>query len=169
LVRALGAIPFGTARTPEKIEQARAIGLEDGVAVTGDLAIVSEAVGTWTAGKGMDVVLELVGGSYFAASLSALGSKGRLMLVGTLAGQKAEVDLSKILVKRLRVIGTVLRSRPLEEKIAATRPFEAEVVPLLANGVLEANVDRVFELEDIRSAHEYMESNASFGKIVIRV
>jgi len=156
-------------RTEEKISRAREYGLEDGVTLRDSLDPLAARVTQWTSGHGFEVVLDLVGGSYVAASVSALGLKGRLLLVGTLAGGRAQLDLRAVLSKRLRLIGTVLRSRPLEEKIAATRAFAAEVVPLLAKGRLRAVVDSEFPLAEIRAAHQRMESNATFGKVVIRI
>jgi putative PIG3 family NAD(P)H quinone oxidoreductase len=169
LARAIGAIPYGTSRTADKLERARAVGLEDGVALAGGPDALAGAVAGWTDGRGVDVVLDLVGGPYVAASVRALGKKGRLLLVGTTAGTRAELDLGEALGKRLEIRGTVLRSRPLEEKIAATRRFAAEVVPLLARGALRPNVDTVLPLGEIRRAHEILESNASFGKVVLTV
>ncbi len=169
LVRARGAVPYGTARTVQKISRARKYGLEDGVTLRDSLDPLAARVAEWTSGRGFDVVLDLLGGDYVAASISALGLKGRLLLVGTLAGARAELDLRAVLSKRLRLIGTVLRSRPLEEKIAATRAFAAEVVPLLAKGTLRAVVDSEFPLAEIRAAHQRMESNETFGRVVIRI
>jgi putative PIG3 family NAD(P)H quinone oxidoreductase len=168
LCRAINAVPYGTARTADKVERAREYGLEDGAAV----ADPAEAVGRareWTGGRGFEVVLDLVGGAYVKASVDALGPGGRLMLVGTVAGGRAELELGKALGKRLRITGTVLRARPLEEKIAATRRFAAEVVPLFARGALRPVVDAVFELADVRAAHERLASNQTFGKVVLRV
>ena len=114
-------------------------------------------------------MLDLVGGPYVAASVDALGPRGRLLLVGTVAGGRAELQLGKALGKRLRIMGTVLRARPLEEKIAATRAFAAEVAPLFDRGALRPAVDSVFDLADIRAAHERLASNETFGKVVLRM
>ena len=169
LARALGAIPYGTSRTADKIDRARALGLEDGVVLGDDLAPLAERVAEWTAGRGMHVVLDLVGGPYFPAGLEALGHRGRLILIGTMGGAQAAVPLGRILRERLTIRGTVLRARPLEEKIAATRAFAAEVVPLLERGLLRPVVDAVLPLEEIRAAHAAMERNATFGKVVLEV
>ncbi len=173
LVRARGAVPYGTARTEEKLQRAREYGLEDGVMLRDTLERLGQPLAgrtaQWTSGRGFDVVLDLLGGDYVAASIGALGLRGRLLLVGTLAGSRAELDLRAVLGKRLRLMGTVLRSRPLEEKIAATQAFAADVVPLFAQGKLRAVVDSEFPLAEIRAAHQRMESNATFGKVVIRV
>src|ERR1044071_5727434 len=126
LVKALGGRAFGTSRTPDKIERAKEFGLESGFEVPqpGSLAELSEFAKRVTGGGGFDVVLDLNGGPYFAASLEAMAMKGRIILIGGVAGGKAQVDLYQILRKRLHVIGTVLRARSLEEKIAITTAFE---------------------------------------------
>jgi len=114
------------------------------------------------------VVLELVGGPYFDEDIRTVGVLGRIVLVGLLAGGRNEVDLGGILRKRLRIFGTVLRARPLEEKIAAVRSFEAQVVPLLRRGLIAPVIDTVMDLDAAAAAHERMASNAGFGKIVLR-
>jgi NADPH:quinone reductase-like Zn-dependent oxidoreductase len=169
LARAAGATPFGTSRTPEKLERAREYGLEEGVAVGANPALAADAVREWTNGAGMNVILDLVGGAYLAANLDALAPLGRLMLVGTTAGQGAQLDFGAVMRKRLKIIGTVLRSRSAEEKALATSRFAAHVVPLLARGALRPVVDKIYSMDEVRAAHERMESNASFGKIVLMI
>jgi NADPH2:quinone reductase len=169
LTRALGAIPFGTARGKGKLERVKEYGLEDGWAPSGNLGELAEHAKRWTGGRGMNVVLDLVGGPYFPASIDAMAPLGRLMIIGTMAGRDAAIPLGRVLALRLTVRGTMLRGRAIEEKIAATRAFEEQVVPLLARGVVRAVVDRVFPLADVRAAHARMESNESIGKIVLRV
>ena len=87
--------------------------------------------------------------------------------LGLTAGSKAEFDLGLALSKRLTITGTVLRARPSKEKAEVTREFESNVVPLFVDGTLKANIDRVFPYEEVREAHEYLESNESFGKVVL--
>jgi putative PIG3 family NAD(P)H quinone oxidoreductase len=169
IARAVGAIPYGTSRTEDKIGRARELGLEDGVTVGRDLAPLAEAVARWTGGRGVEVVLDLVGGPYVAAGIEALAPRGRLILIGTVAGTQTPLDLRRILTRRLTIRGTVLRARPLEEKILATRAFAAEVVPLLARGIVRPVVDSTFDLDRIADAHRHLESNATFGKVVVRV
>jgi NADPH:quinone reductase len=169
LTRALGAIPFGTARGKGKIERAREYGLEDGWSATDNMGELAEHAQRWSGGRGMDVVLDLVGGAYFPASIAAMAPLGRLMIIGTLAGRDATIPLGRVLSLRLTIRGTMLRGRPLEEKIAATRAFEDQVVPLLARGIVRAVIDREFPLAEVRAAHARMESNESIGKIVLRV
>jgi putative PIG3 family NAD(P)H quinone oxidoreductase len=166
LALAAGAVPYGDARSADKIERARSLGLIEGV-VADDVGVIPKRVAEWTRGAGVEVVLDLVGGPYTAASIAAAAPKGRIILIGTMAGRDASLPIGVILGKRLTIRGTVLRARPLEEKIMATRAFAAQVVPLLARGVVEPVVDRVFPLDQIADAHRYLESNASFGKVVI--
>ncbi|HEV8182098.1 MAG TPA: NAD(P)H-quinone oxidoreductase [Candidatus Angelobacter sp.] len=167
LARAIQAVPYGTSRTADKIEKAKPLGLEAGLALRDNLDDLSSAAEKWTAGKGINVLLDLVGGPYVKASQKAMAHKGRMILVGTVAGGSYELDARYVMSKRLQVRGTVLRARSLEEKIAATRLFAAEVVPLLACGVLRPNVDSVFPLTEIAKAHQRLESNESFGKVVV--
>ena len=165
LVKALGGRAFGTSRTPDKIERAKEFGLEAGTALADLLAFAKDV----TSGRGFDVVLDLNGGPYFAASLEAMALKGRLILIGGVAGGKTNVDLYQILGKRLHAIGTVMRARSLEEKIATTNAFAAEVVPLLAEGAVQPVIDSVFPLEKVQDAHRRLESNETFGKVVLTI
>lgn len=171
LVRALGGCAFGTSRTPGKIERAKPFGLESGYAVPepSTLAGLSAFAEKVTGGRAFDVVLDLNGGRYFAASLAAMAPRGRIILIGGVAGGKAHVDLYQILGKRLHIIGTVLRARSLKEKIAVTTAFSREVVPLLAKGTIQPVIDSVFPLGQIQDAHRRLESNETFGKVVLTI
>ena len=167
LSRAIQAVPYGTSRTASKIEQAKPLGLEDGLVLRDNFDDLSSAADKWTSGKGINVLLDLVGGPYVKASQKAMAHKGRIILVGTVAGGSYELDARYVMSKRLQIRGTVLRARSLEEKMAATRLFAAEVVPLLARGVLKPNVDSVFLISKISQAHQRLESNETFGKVVV--
>jgi len=164
LGRALGCHVIGTARTSDKLDRARELGMDTGITVeNGRFADAVRAV----APDGAAVVLELVGGNYMAEDVRCTQTLGRIVLVGLLAGAKADLELGLVLRKRLRILGTVLRARPLEEKIAAVRAFETQVVPLFARGTLKPVVDCVMPLAEAGKAHERMASNAGFGKIVL--
>lgn len=169
LARASGATVFGTSRTAEKLERARGYGLDEAVAVGDDPALFAEAVREWTHGAGVNVILDLVGSSYLATNLDALALKGRLLQVGTPGGSSAPLDFGRVMGKRLRIIGTVLRSRSIEEKAHATRLFNAHVLPLLAREIVRPVIDKVYRMDEVRAAHERMESNESFGKIVLKI
>ena len=170
LARAAGAgRVYGTARTAEKLARARDFGLDEALAVGDDAEAFARAVREWTGGRGVDVILDLVGASYLAANLDALARRGRLLLVGTLGGASAPLDFRVVMGKRLRITGTVLRSRSTAEKARAVRRFSEHVVPLLADGRLRPVVDSVFALTDVRAAHERLESNETFGKVVLEI
>lgn len=165
LARAAGAMTIGTSRTAEKLKRAQELGLEVGIDTTReDLA---EAVNQATYGSGVHAVLDLVGGKLLEASLRVLALQGRAIVVGTTGGAKVEIDLGLLLRRRVHLFGTVLRSRPLEEKIALAREFSSSVLPLFSSARIKPVVDSVFGFADIRKAHERMESNATFGKIVL--
>jgi NADPH2:quinone reductase len=164
LGRVLGAFTIGTARTADKLERAKALGLDAGIVPDPGFA---DAVKRHDP-AGAAVTLELVGGAYLAEDLRAARTLGRIVLVGLLAGVKTELDLGLVLRKRLRVLGTVLRARPLEEKLAVMRTFEDRVVPLLARGKLAPVIDTVMDLDQAAAAHARMASNEGFGKIVLR-
>ena len=169
LGHASGATVYGSSRTADKLERIRDLnlGLDASVAVGDTPAKFVEAVQKWTNGAGVDVILDLVGGNYFSANLEALALRGRLICVGTMADAKSEIDLGLLLRKRLTVIGTMLRGRSIEEKAEATRLFASSVLPLVSRGAIRPVIDRVYPADEIRDAHERMESNASFGKIVL--
>ncbi|HEX8845252.1 MAG TPA: NAD(P)H-quinone oxidoreductase [Pyrinomonadaceae bacterium] len=169
LARACGAIVYGTSRTPEKLERARSYGLDEMAAVGADPAAFADAVREWTGSRGVQVILDLVGGSYLAANLDALAPLGRLMFVGTTGGASATLNYGLVMAKRLQIRGTVLRARSVEEKARATRLFADHVVPLLKREVVRPVIDKVYSLDEVRAAHERMESNESFGKIVLKI
>ena len=167
LARAAGALPLGDARTAEKLNRARSLGLEEGIVVGDSPDDIPRQVMSATGGAGVEIVLDLVGGPYFAASIAAAAPKGRIILISTMGGRDASIPLGVVLGKRLTIRGTVLRARPLEEKIAATRAFAAQVVPLLLRDVVRPVVDKIFLLDEIAAAHRHLESNTTFGKVVI--
>lgn len=169
LVKAAGAFAYGTSRTAEKLERAKEFGLIDSVLIADDPMKCVDAAKKWTDGTGVQVVLDLVGAAYLKANLQSLATRGRLIFVGTTSGSKAEIDYSVVMSKRLRIMGTSLRTRPSEEKATATRLFAQHVVPLLASGAVRPVIDRVFQMTEVRAAHERIESNDSFGKVVLMI
>ncbi len=161
IAKAKGNKVIGTSRTQDKLNKCKEFDLD--VAInTIDNHDFAEALENQ-----VNVILDLVGASYFEQNLKSLVLKGRLILVGLVGGRKAEIDLGVALMKRLKIIGTVLRSRSSKEKALATANFVREVLPLIEAGKIKPNLDRVFKLEDVQEAHEYLESNSSFGKVVL--
>ena len=160
-----GAQTFGTAGTDDKLASAAKLGLNEGINYrTQEFA---QVIKERTNGHGVDVILDVVGAPYWEANLSSLAVNGRLVLVGTLGGANVETSLGRLMPKRLSIHGTVLRPRPLEEKIVLTNQFKSHVLPLIALDRIRAVVDRTFPLAEASLAHEYMETNANFGKIVL--
>jgi len=169
IARAIGARSIGTARTEAKLERASELGMTVGLVpvVRAGAPEFATQVRALSNGRGANVVLELVGGSYVPESLAATADRGSLVLVGLLAGTRADVDLSLILRRRLRIFGTVLRARPLEEKILAAQVLDHRLAPLFASGALKSVVDRVLPLEKAGEAHTYVATNEGFGKVVL--
>lgn len=118
---------------------------------------------------GFDVVLDVIGGDEANRNLTAVAPRGTVVQVGLMGGSKVPVDLGLLMGRRSRWIGTTLRARPIEEKVALTRRFAAEVLPLFERGVLSPVIDSTFTLEQIADAHRHMEANANAGKIVVTV
>lgn len=163
IARAIGAISIGTARTPDKLERAKALGLDHGVLVEADGKLADKV----TAIARPDVVLELVGGAYVVESVQAMNERGRLLLVGLMAGRDAALPLGLMLMRRLTITGTVMRARPLEEKIALGQVLRRNLAPLMTKKRLVPIIDRTFPLDQASAALELMASNTTFGKIVL--
>jgi putative PIG3 family NAD(P)H quinone oxidoreductase len=165
LARAASCTVLGTARSENKLERAEALGMDIGIhAPEGRFAAkVREA----TNGAGVNMVADVLGGGALHENLASLSYQGRMVVIGLMSGSREEVDLSQLLTRRLKLWGTVLRSRPLEEKIAATRAFSEQVVPLLARGVVKPVIDRVYPAQAVQAAHQQMARNENFGKIVL--
>jgi NADPH:quinone reductase len=169
LAQATGVKAFGTSRTAQKLERAKEFGLSASLVIESDPLTLPAKVQHWTNGRGVDVVLDLVGAAYLEANLQSLAPRGRMMLVGTTSGSRATIDFATVMSKRLMIKGTVLRARSEEEKATATRLFAAHVVPLLADGTVRPVIDRTYRMEEVRDAHLRMEANSNFGKIVLMV
>ncbi len=166
LCRAAGVRSIGTSRSASKLAAVRALGLDDAV-VPGEAGFADDVLAL-TGGRGVDAILDPVGARYLADDLRALAPLGRLVLIGLMGGAAAEVPLGLVLTRRLRVMGTVLRSRPHEEKAALAQAFARAVLPLFARGALRPVVDAVLPMAEVRAAHERMERNDTTGKIVLR-
>ncbi len=162
-----GTLVVGTAGNAQKLEKATALGMDVGVNYRE--ADFAEAVRAATGGRGVDVVLDSVGADYLDRNLQCMALKGRTVVYGLMSGAVTPMNLGLLLQKRARIMGTTLRARPLEEKAAVTRAFEKSVLPHIASGRIVVPVDRTFPLAEAGAAHEYLESNANFGKVVLEV
>jgi NADPH:quinone reductase len=163
LAHAAGAITLGTSRSADKLERARQLGLDIPLEATDWAAAVERA----TDGGGVHGVLDLVGGNYVPDDVRVLAMGGRIAVVGLLGGATTELHLGMLLRKRASLIGTVLRSRPLEEKIALARAFSKRVLPLLTSSRVHPVIDSIFPFDRAAEAHRRLESNSTFGKLVL--
>jgi putative PIG3 family NAD(P)H quinone oxidoreductase len=167
LVRAWGASAIGTAGSIAKLNRVAALAPFYPIDYTsGDFA---DAISREFGENAVDIVLDVVGAKYWSSNLSVLKTGGRLILVGRMGGSEALTPLGLVMSKRLRIVGTVMRSRTLEEKAAVTRAFESDVLPLFEAGALTPVVDSVHPLARVREATERMEKNLNVGKIVLEL
>ncbi len=166
LAKAKNVTVIGTSRTSDKLNRLLKFGLDHAVLSAQDVNF-ADIIKEKTDGRGVDVILDLVGASYFQANLDSLALKGRLILVGLTGGSTTEFNLSTALQKRLKIIGTVLRGRPVTEKAEAVLKFIEDVLPLLQSGKIKPNVDKIFRFEEVAEAHRYIESNENFGKVIL--
>lgn len=167
MARLAGALVLVTAGSEEKLEECRFLGANH--AINYKQFDFAKIVRKLTNDSGVDVILDCIGAAYWEKNISLLRTRGRLVVIGLMGGAKTEIDMSPILRKRLRIIGSVLRSRSLDEKIALTRQFRAQVLPQLENGSLHPVLDKIFPLAEAEQAHAYVASNHNFGKVVLRV
>lgn len=150
-----------------KIDRVKALGVHHVINYR-ELSFADE-VKTLTRGKGVNVILDHLGGSYLADNMKCLAVGGRLVVIGIMGGSKAELNVALMMVKRQQIIGSVLRSRPVKEKAAIIADFEKTVLPLFSEGTIEPLVSDVYTLAEAASAHKAMEQGSHFGKIVLEV
>lgn len=170
LARQMGARVIGTSRTQWKLDRARELGLALAIHTGGDdggTEDFADAVLDATDGHGADAILDLVGGPYLAGNLRAVATLGRIVVVGLTAGRRAELDMGALLSRRATLIGTVLRSRSDAEKADTTRRFTDDVLPLLADGTVRPVIHDVVPAAEAARAHELVESNDTFGKVLL--
>lgn len=164
---ARGARVFATAGTDEKCAACLELGAEK--ALNYKMMDFGGLTRDWTHDRGVDVILDMVGGSYIARNIKALANDGRLIMIAFLGGAKAEINFATIMQKRLTVTGSTLRPQSRAAKAAIAESLEREVWPLLANGTIAPIIDHVFALKDAANAHKRMEKSAHIGKIVLKV
>ncbi len=167
IAKSLGCRVIATSRTVDKLARCKELGADVGLVV--EKATFADAVKDATSGRGADVILDLAGGAYVGEDVNAVAVLGRILVVGLTAGARSEINLGALLSRRATIIGTVLRSRPLAEKIQAAAVLERNVVPLVAAGRMTPVIDREYPLEEAAEAHTFVASNASFGKVLLAV
>lgn len=167
MATALGHRVFATAGTDEKCRACEALGAERGINYkTEDFVEVVKAA---TGGKGVNVILDMVGGDYVPREMSCLADDGRLVFIALLGGAKANISLGQILLRRLTLTGSTLRSRPIEFKEAIATQLRARIWPLIEAGKIKPVIYKTFPLEQAAEAHALMESSTHVGKIVLTV
>ena len=164
----LGAKVIGTSGSAEKLERLKALGLDVGIRTRA--ADFCDAVMQATGGKGVNLVVNIVGGSVFAECVRALAFQGRLATVGYVDGVlKGEMDIEALHAKRLTLFGVSNKLRSAEQRAESARGFVADILPAIADGRIRPAIDKVFAFDDVPAAKAYMESNAHLGKIVVRM
>jgi putative PIG3 family NAD(P)H quinone oxidoreductase len=166
ICKAIGARVIVTA-SAGKLDACRALGAD--LAIDYASQDFAAECASFTNGAGVDVVLDVIGGDYVNKNIAAVRVGGRIVQVGTMGSGRTEVNIGMMLPKRASLIGTVLRARPLAEKIAVTQRFAAEILPLFDAGLVRPVIDSRYSLSAIADAHAYMETNANVGKILIEV
>ncbi len=165
MARHAGARVFITAGSAEKIARTVALGATAGINYKDE--DFAERIHAFTDNAGVDLVQDFIGASYWQQNLQCLKVGGRLVIVGLMSGATIEVDLNMIMRKRLHVIGSVMRSQPLANKIAITQRFRDRWLPLLESGTIQPTIDTTFPLAEAAAAHRYMEENRNIGKIML--
>lgn len=154
--------------SPEKIQRVRDLGA-DLVIDYHETPDFSKIVKEYTGMKGAQVILDHVGAKYLAPNMSSLGFGGRLVIIGVISGGKAELDLARMMVRRQRIIGSVLRSLPVREKGDIVAEFSRTVLPRFADRTIVPLIAGVFPIERVADAHRMMEESRHFGKIVLQI
>lgn len=167
LGRAFGARVFTTAGNAEKVRACMDLGAER--AIDYREQDFAQAIREATGGRGVDVILDMVGGDYVPRNLDILAVEGRLVQIAFLHGPKVEVNLMPLMLKRLTLTGSTLRARSVEQKAAIARALREKVWPLLESGEVRPVIDHIFSLQEATEAHRRMESNRHIGKLVLRV
>lgn len=156
-----------TAGGQEKIERCVALGADGGAdRHAGDF---EDTVKAWTGGDGVDVILDPVGAAYLEQNLRCLARRGRLVLIGLMGGVTSEINLGLLMMKRLRVIGSTLRARPVSEKAAVMDALHERVWPLLESGAVTPVIETTLPIQDAGRAHALVASNETVGKVVLEI
>ena len=165
MAKALGSTVYVTAGTDEKCLFCEGLGAAK--AINYKTENFADAIKQTTGGKGVDVILDMVGGDYVQSNIRCLANDGRLVMINMMMGKDVQVDLSPVMTKRLTITGSTLRSRDTGFKAAIAQNLEERIWPLLASGKIKPVINKVFPAEHAADAHRLMESNEHIGKIVL--
>jgi NADPH2:quinone reductase len=168
LAKALGPSPvLVTVGSEDKAEACLGLGADRAILYKSE--DFSSRVRELTGDHGADVILDHIGAAYLEPNLACLALYGRLVIIGLLGGARAELNIGRLMIKRQRIVGSVLRARPIEEKAEITTAFREQVLPRFASGELKPVIHTVLPLAEVRQAHELMAANANTGKILLQV
>jgi NADPH2:quinone reductase len=166
IIKALNpASPIYVTASPGKLDRVTQLGAE--LVIDYRSEDFAQAILAHTDGRGVDVILDHIGGAYFEQNLRALAVNGRLALIGSMGGREATLNLGRLMVKRQTIKGSVLRPRPVPEKTRIIADFAARVMPHFVTSAIQPLIHRVYPIEAVVDAHIAMESSAHFGKIVL--
>ena len=161
-----GCFVIGTARSQAKLDQVARYGVDLGIDTSRDNFV--EVIRAKLGDRGVNAIVDLVGGDYLTGNVQCLALLGRIAVVGLVAGRTAPLDMGMLLSKRAMIVGTAMRSRTLQEKIAVARAFTRDVLPLIESGALVPVIDRVLPADQVIEAHRLVEANETVGKVVLR-
>jgi putative PIG3 family NAD(P)H quinone oxidoreductase len=161
----IGATVVITAGSEDKVKRALDLGASAGINYKQE--DFAKRVLDITGGEGVDIILDWIGASYLSRHLEILKTRGRLVIIGLMGGGTGEINLVPVLAKRLKVIGSVLRSQSKQEKARITRGFIETVLPLLKSGRVKPIIDRIFPISEVEEAHRYLKQGEHFGKVVL--
>ena len=167
ICKAKGNPCFVTAGTKEKISRCMELGAEGGTVRNEEN--FADAVGKWTDNNGVQVILDPVGANYLEDNMKSLTLEGRLVMIGLMGGAETSINLGLLMMKRLRIIGSTLRAQPIPKKTEIMNNLNENIWPLLESGDIKPIIDTVIPIEEVDKAHELMESNQTFGKVILKV
>lgn len=167
ICKAKGNSCFVTAGTKEKISRCIELGAEGGT--VRNVENFADAVAKWTDNNGVEVILDPVGANYLEDNMKSLSLEGRLVMIGLMGGAEASINLGFLMMKRLRIIGSTLRAQPIPKKTEIMDNLKENIWPSLESGDIKPIIDTVIPIEDVDKAHKLMESNQTFGKVILKV
>jgi putative PIG3 family NAD(P)H quinone oxidoreductase len=167
LARTQSATIFATASSTEKLELARSLGADHPINYKTES--FPTIINNETARAGVDVILDFIGGTLWEQHATCLATAGRCVVIGVMGGAQANVNFGQLLFKRHQILGLVMRSRPIADKISITRQFTLKFLPMFESGHLRPVLDQVFDVKDVSDAHRRMEGNLNLGKIVLKM
>ena len=167
ICKAKGNPCFVTAGTKEKISRCIELGAEGGT--VRNVENFADAVAKWTDNNGVQVILDPVGANYLEDNMKSLSLEGRLVMIGLMGGAKASINLGLLMMKRLRIIGSTLRAQPIAKKTEIMNNLKEKVWPSLESGDIKPIIDTVIPIDEVDRAHKLMESNQTFGKVILKV